>query len=99
MIVTIDGPAGAGKSTIARGLAERLEFDFLDTGAMYRAVTVAALRAGVAGKDQSGVAANYSRICRSPSSRESQRSTVRTSPRRSVLPEVTGRIAEYADEP
>lgn len=39
MIVTIDGPAGAGKSTAARRLAERLGFHFLDTGAMYRAVT------------------------------------------------------------
>jgi len=44
MIVTLDGPAGAGKSTIARRLAQRLGFAFLDTGAMYRAVTLAALR-------------------------------------------------------
>ena len=42
MIVTIDGPAGAGKSTVARRLAERLGFEFLDTGAMYRAVAWAA---------------------------------------------------------
>jgi len=47
MIVTIDGPAGAGKSTSARLLAKRLAFDFLDTGAMYRAVTLAALRHSV----------------------------------------------------
>jgi CMP/dCMP kinase len=45
-VVTIDGPAGAGKSTVARGLADRLGWRFLDTGAMYRAVTLAALRAG-----------------------------------------------------
>ncbi len=44
MIVTIDGPAAAGKSTAARALANRLGFDFLDTGAMYRAVTLAAIR-------------------------------------------------------
>ncbi|MFO0904429.1 MAG: (d)CMP kinase [Pirellulales bacterium] len=44
MIVTIDGPAGAGKSTVARTVAQRLGFDFLDTGAMYRCVTLAALR-------------------------------------------------------
>jgi cytidylate kinase len=42
MIVTIDGPAGAGKSSAARELARRLGFRFLDTGAMYRAVTLAA---------------------------------------------------------
>ena len=39
MIVAIDGPAGAGKSTVARALAERLDFRYLDTGAMYRALT------------------------------------------------------------
>jgi CMP/dCMP kinase len=44
MIVTIDGPAGAGKSSVARALAARLGFRFLDTGAMYRAVTLAAIR-------------------------------------------------------
>jgi cytidylate kinase len=44
MIVTIDGPAGAGKSTTARALARRLGFRFLDTGAMYRAVAYAAMQ-------------------------------------------------------
>ncbi|HEV3342244.1 MAG TPA: (d)CMP kinase [Pirellulales bacterium] len=44
MIVAIDGPAGAGKSSAARALARRLGFRFLDTGAMYRAVALAALR-------------------------------------------------------
>jgi cytidylate kinase len=47
MIVTIDGPAGAGKSSAARGLARRLGFRFLDTGAMYRAVTLAARERGI----------------------------------------------------
>lgn len=44
MIVTIDGPAGTGKSTVARMLAERLGFEFLNTGAMYRAVAYACLQ-------------------------------------------------------
>jgi cytidylate kinase len=44
MVITIDGPAGTGKSTVALAVAERLGFDFLDTGAMYRAVGLAALR-------------------------------------------------------
>ena len=44
MIVAIDGPAGAGKSTVARRLAERLQFGYLDTGAMYRALTWLALQ-------------------------------------------------------
>src|SRR5712691_3393406 len=47
MIVAIDGPAGAGKSTVARRLAERLEFRYLDTGAMYRAVTWLAMQRGL----------------------------------------------------
>lgn len=52
MIITIDGPAGTGKSTVARAVAERLGFDFLDTGAMYRAVGLEALRRGVNLEDQ-----------------------------------------------
>ena len=47
MIVAIDGPAGAGKSTVARRLAERLGFRYLDTGAMYRALTWLAMRESV----------------------------------------------------
>ncbi|MGD8786225.1 MAG: (d)CMP kinase [Phycisphaerales bacterium] len=47
LIVTIDGPAASGKSTVARLLAKRLGASFLDTGAMYRAVTLAAMQAGV----------------------------------------------------
>jgi CMP/dCMP kinase len=44
VVITIDGPAGTGKSTVALAVAERLSFDFLDTDAMYRAVGLAALR-------------------------------------------------------
>jgi cytidylate kinase len=47
MIITIDGPAGTGKSTAARGLAERLGFAYLDTGAMYRAVGLACQQQGI----------------------------------------------------
>ena len=56
MIVTLDGPAGAGKSSAARALAQRLDFEYMDTGAMYRAVTLAALRAGIDRADQKAVA-------------------------------------------
>lgn len=56
-VVAIDGPAGAGKSTIAQLLAARLGVPYLDTGAMYRAVTFAALRDGIDPRDEVGVAA------------------------------------------
>lgn len=56
MIVTIDGPAGAGKSSAARRLADRLGFAFLDTGAMYRAVALAGLRAKCPLDDESALA-------------------------------------------
>jgi cytidylate kinase len=46
MVIAIDGPAGAGKSTVARAVADRLGFTFLDTGAMYRCVGLAALETG-----------------------------------------------------
>ena len=55
MIIAIDGPAGSGKSTTARLLAQRLGFTYLDTGAMYRAVALAALRQGVSFDDAAGL--------------------------------------------
>lgn len=54
-IITIDGPAGVGKSTVARMLASKLDAVFLDTGATYRAVTLAAMNAGVALSDTAAV--------------------------------------------
>jgi CMP/dCMP kinase len=57
MIVAIDGPAGAGKSTVAREVARRLGAAYLDTGAMYRALTWLALRRGVAPSDGAALAA------------------------------------------
>ena len=55
-VIAIDGPSGSGKSTVARTLAERLGLDYLDTGAMYRAVAFAALRRGVDPDDTAAVA-------------------------------------------
>ena len=56
MVIAIDGPAGAGKSTVARALAERLGFTYLDSGAMYRCVALAAIEAGVDPDDPEAVA-------------------------------------------
>jgi cytidylate kinase len=56
LIITIDGPAGSGKSTVARELARRLGYRYLNTGAMYRAVGRACLQQGVAFEDHDAVA-------------------------------------------
>jgi len=55
-LIAIDGPAGSGKSTVARRLADRLGLEYLDTGAMYRAVAFAALRRGLPVTDDAAVA-------------------------------------------
>lgn len=55
MIVTIDGPAGAGKSTAARAVAQKLGWAYLDTGAMYRAVALAAHEQGISADDETGL--------------------------------------------
>ncbi|MBM3983293.1 MAG: (d)CMP kinase [Planctomycetes bacterium] len=57
MIITIDGPSGVGKSTVTKALAARLGFEYLDTGATYRAVALAALRRGAALDDAAAVEA------------------------------------------
>jgi cytidylate kinase len=57
MIIAIDGPAGSGKSSVAKAVATRLGFHYLDTGAMYRAVAWAALHDGVSLEDEAAVAA------------------------------------------
>jgi cytidylate kinase len=57
MVIAIDGPAGAGKSSVARGVAAELGFTYLDSGAMYRCVALAALEAGVDPDDAAAVAA------------------------------------------
>jgi CMP/dCMP kinase len=66
-IVAIDGPAGAGKSTVARLLADRLGFTLVDTGALYRAVALAAQRGGVAWDDEANVVAVARRLSASRS--------------------------------
>jgi cytidylate kinase len=57
IVIAIDGPAGAGKSTVARAVAHRLGFEFLDTGAMYRAVALAALERGIDLEDSEALTA------------------------------------------
>jgi cytidylate kinase len=56
VVIAIDGPAGAGKSTVARAVADELGYRYLDTGAMYRAVALAALRSGVSTEDAEALA-------------------------------------------
>lgn len=56
MIIAIDGPAGSGKSTVAKLVARRMGFHYLDTGAMYRAVAFRALASGVSTSDEAAVA-------------------------------------------
>ena len=90
MIVAIDGPAGAGKSTVARRLAERLGFRYLDTGAMYRALTWLALERGV---DARATATRSRALAqRAPGRRSTRRPRARspdaTSPTRSASPRI-----------
>jgi cytidylate kinase len=61
-VIAIDGPAGSGKSTVARAVARRLELPYLDSGAMYRAVAWAAIRDGIAPADADAVAKLAARI-------------------------------------
>ena len=62
MIITIDGPAGTGKSSVSQEVARRLGYDFLDTGAMYRAIGLAAIRAGIALDDAESLSALAERV-------------------------------------
>jgi len=60
LLITIDGPAGAGKTTVSQQLADRLGYKYIDTGALYRAVAYEALSAGVGADDDEGL----ERLCR-----------------------------------
>jgi len=62
LLITIDGPAGAGKTTVSRALADRLGFRYIDTGALYRAVALQALAAGVDSQDDPGLEALCARL-------------------------------------
>lgn len=62
-VITIDGPAGAGKSTLAKGLAIRLGLKYIDTGAMYRAITLKAIKAKVDPESESGLASLCQASC------------------------------------
>ena len=57
LLITIDGPAGAGKTTVSRALADALGYRYIDTGALYRAVALHALEKGLASDDDAGLAA------------------------------------------
>ena len=57
LLITIDGPAGAGKTTVSKALADALGYRYIDTGALYRAIALHALERGLAADDDTGLAA------------------------------------------
>jgi cytidylate kinase len=100
MVIAIDGPAGAGKSTVTQALARRLGLLFLDTGAMYRAATVALLDAGIA-RDDAAAVAGFVRARNLDFSAEGEvRLDGTVLPRARIRsPEVTAEIWRVADNP
>lgn len=62
LLITIDGPSGAGKTTVSRMLAARLNFKYIDTGALYRGVALAAIAAGIDSDDEESLATLCSRL-------------------------------------
>jgi len=81
MIITLDGPAGAGKSSTARALARRLGWFYMDTGAMYRAVTLVALERTMSLHDAEGLAALAKSLASSVTVTCRPRSALSRSPR------------------
>ena len=101
-IIAIDGLVGAGKSSTARGVAAALGYRHLDTGAMYRCVTLAAIRAGIAADDEAALGAllQQLRISLEPQA-EGGRILLDGKDVSAAIrePEITRRIAAYADQP
>src|SRR5437870_3920938 len=98
LVVAIDGPAGSGKSTVAKGVAKALGLRRLDTGAMYRALTLRAIRRGVDPDDAKGLAA----LARETkfSFRDSQLLVDGRQPGRAIRrPEVSGLVSAVAAHP
>jgi len=102
LVITIDGPAAAGKSTVARMLADRLGFEYLDTGAMYRAVTWKCMQAGIDMNDPTKVAELAAGTCVEFSGAGAQRRVIcdgQDVTEQIRTPEVTRNIFHVADEP
>lgn len=98
MIVAIDGPAGAGKTTVAKGVAQELRFTYIDTGAMYRAVTFKAMELGLDLSDEEAVSnvAEEIDICLDQGRVYVDGDDVSTEIR---APEVTRNVVRVADNP
>ena len=97
MIIAIDGPAGAGKSTVTRRVAERLGILYLDTGAMYRAATLAALTAGL--EDPTAIAAHVAQVHIDFDAAGQVRLDGRVVGEAIRSPEVTAAVWRVADQP